>query len=109
MNNSRAVTVRSESNKKPHTLIRSKIDLGLVLAIAPLLFLNGCTGFVKGKSQTSLANFSVSPSSVNFGKVLRGQKSSQSVKVTNTTSAALTIQQATLSSEQFSVSGATLP
>jgi hypothetical protein len=82
----------------------------LVLVLYPVIFLSGCAGVVTGKSQPSTTlSFALSPASLNFGKVAIGQKTSQTVTVTNTGNAAVSIQQATLSNSQFALSGITLP
>ena len=82
----------------------------LVVVLFPVIFLSGCVGSVSGKSQPSTTlSFALSPASLNFGKVAMGQKTSQTVTVTNTGNAAVTIQQATLSNSQFALSGITLP
>lgn len=87
----------------------SKGALLIALALLPLLVLSGCTGLVSGKAQQSAASFTISPSSLNFGKVTAGQKSSQNVTLTNTGTTSVTIQQATPSSSQWGISGVTLP
>ena len=83
----------------------------LLLALLPMLITSGCAGLVSGKPQTppTTANFSVSPSTVNFGKVLSGQKTAQTITLTNTGNAAVTIQQVKASTSQFGTSGITLP
>jgi hypothetical protein len=82
----------------------------LVVVLFPAIFLSGCVGSVTGKSQPNATlSFALSPASLNFGKVAMGQKTSQTVTVTNTGNAAVSIQQATLSNSQFALSGITLP
>jgi hypothetical protein len=82
----------------------------LVVVLFPVIFLSGCVGSVAGKSPSSTTlSFALSPASLNFGKVAMGQKTSQTVTVTNTGNAAVTIQQATVSNSQFVLSGITLP
>ena len=83
----------------------------LVLAFLPIIITSGCSGLVSGKSQPppTAASFSVSPSTVNFGKVLSGQKTTQTITLTNTGNAAVTIQQVTASTSQFGISGINLP
>ncbi len=87
----------------------SSVFLLLMLAILPLLFLNGCAGIVGAKLQPAQASFSIAPASLNFGNVAAGQKSSQTITVTNTGTTATTIQQLTFSKSQFGISGATFP
>ncbi len=111
MHNGQVVTVGYESTNEtdPISGFRPNILRRLVLAILPLLFLNGCAGFVGGKSQPAQASFSIAPASLSFGNVAAGQKSSQNITITNTGTATATIQQLTFSKSQFGVSGATFP
>ncbi len=82
----------------------------VAFALVPVLLLNGCAGLVGGKSQqVSPGSFSVSPSSLNFGKVAAGQKMSQTLTLTNTSSVDVTIQQVSSSNPQFGISGISLP
>jgi hypothetical protein len=83
----------------------------LVVATAlPLLILNGCAGFVGGKTQTTqTASFTISPTTLNFGKAATGQKMTQNLTITNTGNVGVTIQQATFSNPQFGISGVTFP
>ncbi len=105
--------VRAGSDEKPNQARRQNLErlFVIVVALLPILLTSGCTGLVSGKPQTPpvAANFSVSPSTVNFGKVLTGQKSSQTVTLLNTGSAAVTIQQVVPSTPQFGISGIALP
>ena len=55
------------------------------------------------------AGLSVSPSSFNFGSVVDGQTKSQTITVTNTGTAALTIAQLSVSGSAYSASGLTTP
>jgi hypothetical protein len=109
MDNGRVVTVRCWSKTRIKTKNLSRLNISLVLALCPLLLLNGCAGLVSGQQQSASASFAVSPQSVNFGKVAAGQKTSQNVMVTNTGNAAITLEQATFSNSQFGMSGMTLP
>ena len=82
----------------------------VAMMLVPVLLTNGCAGLVGSKSQTSgTASFTVSPTTINFGKVTAGQKSTQNLTLTNNGNMAVTIQQVTSSSAQFGVSGVTLP
>jgi hypothetical protein len=84
--------------------------LFVVIALLPTVsFLNGCTGLVKGASQTITALFQLSPASLNFGNVTVGRVSTQTVTVANTGSVSVNITQATFSNSQFTLSGTTLP
>jgi hypothetical protein len=55
------------------------------------------------------AQWSITPTSVNFGNVNVGSNSSQNITLTNSGSAALTISSATLSGPEFSIIGLSLP
>ena len=55
------------------------------------------------------AGLSISPASISFGSVVDGQTKSQSVTLTNTGTANLTISQATLTGSGFSSSGLSTP
>jgi Abnormal spindle-like microcephaly-assoc'd, ASPM-SPD-2-Hydin/Protein of unknown function (DUF1573) len=88
---------------------RIKILLTLAL-LPPLLVLNGCAGIVSGKSQAaSPVSFSISPTTLNFGKAAVGQKMTQNLTLTNTGTVGVTIEQASFSNSQFGVSGASFP
>jgi hypothetical protein len=83
--------------------------LMIIFVTLPLLALNGCTGLADGKAPQPTASLAISPTSLNFGKVTAGQKSTQTVKIANTGTTAVTIQQATISDPQWGISGVTLP
>jgi hypothetical protein len=114
MGNGRAGTVRCGSEAERWTSLGTRTLHRLVkrtlLAFFALLFLNGCTGFPGGSPHLPpIANFAISPGSVNFGTVASGQKTSQNIRLTNMGKATLTIQEAALSNPQFSVSGVGFP
>jgi len=73
--------------------------------------LGGCAGLVSANKTTTgvQSTFQVSPTTLNFGKVGVGKQSSQTIAVSNTGSATVSITQATLSNPQFSLTGVTLP
>ena len=83
--------------------------LGLLLLTFSVALLNGCAGIVKTASQTVAGLFQLNPTSVNFGTVTVGKKTTQSVSISNTGAVAVNITQATFSNSQFSLSGTTLP
>jgi hypothetical protein len=69
-------------------------------------------------AQTATASLSITvaapaltliPSSINFGNVPVGQTPTQSVKLTNSGNASLTVSQATITGSEFSMTGLTLP
>ena len=88
-----------------------KSALLLVLVLISLIVLNGCSGVVSGQQRqpSNTTSLQVSPASVDFGKVLAGQKTSQTFTLTNTGKAAVNIQQVSFSNSQFNMSGVTLP
>src|ERR1700690_1850440 len=106
MKNSHAEVVGPQASRLRHaTSIFQKLLL-VSLALIPLTLINGCAGLVTPHTGGgSTASFSLSPASVNFGKVATGQKTSQTVMVTNTGNVALTIQSATFSNSEFSMTG----
>src|SRR5450755_1585467 len=99
MRNGRTETVRCGPEAGPRASRELETFLGLnkciflALALVPLLFLNGCTGYAGGNPHLPpIANFAISPASLNFGTVASGQKTSQNIKLTNMGKVALTIQ-----------------
>jgi len=91
--------------------------LGLVLVACLVVFGSGCSGVVNGSStnsnngggSTSTPQLSIVPSSVNFSTVVVGQKNTQTLQLSNTGSASLTIQSIQASGTGFSVTPPTLP
>jgi Abnormal spindle-like microcephaly-assoc'd, ASPM-SPD-2-Hydin/Immunoglobulin domain/Immunoglobulin I-set domain len=90
---------------------RGALAFLIVLALMPLVFLSGCSGLVSagGNNLTPQITVQLSPLSLTFSNVVVGQKSSQTLSVTNTGQNSVTLTQATLSATQFSISGVTLP
>ena len=90
---------------------KRETSLLLVIAILPLVFLNGCAGIVNASKTvtTPTASFQVSSTSISFGNVSVGKATLQSLSVTNNGTVAVNITQATFSNSQFSLSGTTLP
>lgn len=84
-------------------------------AIITLLFLGallGCQGLSSGKSstqQSSMGQITVTPASVNFGKVQVGNNQTEPVIMTNSGGSSVTVTQATVTGAGFSVSGLNLP
>ena len=90
-------------------------------------FLSGCAGVTSAKGTSATAttsdttasgtsgtsgasgSLSVSPAAIAFGNVAVGSTSNQSLSVTNSGSAALTISQVTVTGAGFTVGGASLP
>jgi hypothetical protein len=73
--------------------------------------LGGCAGIV-GASNTTTASqttFQINPLTVNFGNVMVGKQTTQTIAVTNTGNTSVSITQAVISNPQFSLTGVTLP
>jgi len=87
----------------------AKVLPALLLLIPALTLLSGCAGIVKQAQQAVAALFQLNPTSVNFGTVTVGKKTTQNVSVTNTGTVSVNITQATFSNSQFALSGTTLP
>jgi hypothetical protein len=81
----------------------------LVVALAPVVLLSGCSGLVSAGGTAPRAAIQVTPSSLNLGIAVVGKKVSQVVSVANTGNISVNISQAKLSSSQFSVSGLAMP
>lgn len=72
----------------------------------------GCGGTaVQGTPQNgaNTPNISLNPPSINFGSIVVGTSVSQPIIVTNSGTAALTITQASVTGEEFSLTGASFP
>lgn len=78
--------------------------------IIALLGIAGC-GAAGGHSSPSSPSPAISliPASIDFGNVPPGQSGTQSVKLTNSSSSALTISSSSLTGSEFSMSGLTTP
>ena len=109
MKNGQAATVGYRSTIEAEAASWFGRHLFWLLALLPLLLVNGCAGIVGSKPQASQTGFAISPSSLSFGNVVAGKKSSQTVTITNTGNTTASIQQVTFSSGQFGISGATFP
>ena len=82
----------------------------LLLLLSPLLV--GCTGNVQGSSSSGpgvQAQLSISSTNIGFGSVFVGSSSSQTVILTNSGTAGLTISQVTVAGASFSTSGFSVP
>lgn len=79
------------------------------ILVISVLVMGGCSALVSAPNAATNGTFQLSPAIVTFGKVAVGKKTSQSISIANTSKAAITIQQATLSNPQFSLSGLTTP
>jgi polygalacturonase len=64
---------------------------------------------IGGKGTSGPSQLTASPASVGFGNVITGTKTSQTVKLTNSSTASLAISQATVSGVGFSFTGLTSP
>ena len=96
--------------QKIRSLLQSALLLSLVTLAAAVL--GGCAGVVSAGNSSkpaSQAAIQVTPSSINFGSVLTGKKTSQTIAVANTGNVSVNISQVNVSSSQFGVSGLTMP
>ena len=109
MKNGQAATVGYRSTIEAEAASWFGRHLFWLLALLPLLLVNGCAGIVGSKPQASQTSFAISPSSLSFGNVAAGKKSSQTVTITNTGNTTASIQQVSFSNGQFGISGATFP
>ena len=111
---------RSEATIRSHGHANSRaLSLFIyALVILAAILQSGCAGVTsaKGNSTTSAASdtapsgaLSLSPATITFGNVPVGSVSNQSLSVTNSGSAAVTISQATATGASFSIGGASLP
>jgi hypothetical protein len=84
-----------------------------IFALAPLSLIGGCSGVVSaGGSKSSpspQAAIQVSPASLNLGNIAVGKKISQNASVTNSGNMPVNITAASISNNQFAVSGLAMP
>src|SRR5271154_2692086 len=94
-----------------HAAPRLGALLAILLAVSVIAITAGCAGLTSGQTLTSKPGLSLSftPSSLNFGNVPTGKKTSVTATVTNTSSSSATITQIVSSSNQFAISGITFP
>jgi hypothetical protein len=86
--------------------------LAALLAVASIGFAAGCTNLAGSQTRpiaSQQLSLQFSPSSLNFGTVASGKKTSQNASVTNTGNNAATIAQIISSSNQFTTSGLAFP
>ena len=102
---------RMGARQRPARLRQLLNSIALLMALLCIGILGGCAGIVSGTKTTNggQAAFQVSPTTVNFGKVGVGKKTTQTVAVANTGTMPISITQAAISNPQFSLSGVTLP
>jgi hypothetical protein len=120
----REIFIRWLSCKFVNSRTSSKTDAGrmsclsLYLLVFAAFFLSSCAGLTSGgntsgqKNQntpTTAAAISMSPPSVSFGPVAVGSTVSQSVILSNTGGSNLSITQASVAAQGFTVSGISLP
>ncbi len=86
--------------------IESIFAAAFLLAVA--FTFAGCAGYVS-HSATSDAVLSLSATSFNFNTVVVGKSATQTLHITNTGAAPLTLESVTLKSSQFSLSGPSVP
>ena len=98
-----------------HVTLRRRAQLGifaLILACLAMLSLSGCVGLTgagtpaaKSNSSSNSGTLAASATSLNFGNVVAGSSSPQTLTLTNTGTAVVTISQATITGAGFSVVG----
>jgi HYDIN/CFA65/VesB family protein len=95
------------------TIVRASWSQGLLLllAMAPLGILSGCSGVVGAQSTPPppQAAFQLAPASLDFGSVAMGTKVSQTATVKNSGKTPIKIMQDSVTNNQFGVSGVTFP
>ena len=111
MRNSRAVTVGGSIRRARNNFNNLDGKLLVTLAIPALLLLSGCAGLISSntKQNVTQAAFQLNPKGISFGSVAVGKQAIQTVSVSNTGKAALSITRVTFSNPQFSVTGMTIP
>ena len=97
---------------RPTTNRREPLSIfALILACLAVLSVPGCTGLAGAgtpaakSSSTSSGTLAANATSLNFGNVVPGSTSPQTLTLTNTGTAAVTISQATVTGAGFSVAG----
>src|SRR5579863_8039651 len=86
-----------------------RIVLDVVLLLSCSLSLVGCALTSKGSSPAANPSISITPSLVSFGDVRVKTQTSETIKLSNTSTTDLVISQATISGTGFSISGLTVP
>jgi hypothetical protein len=106
---------RAESRQGRTKLTRTKVGWGsskallLILALAPLAAISGCSALVSAQNAKTQTSFQLTPATLNFGSIAMGKKTSQTATVTNTGNTPITITQESVSNSQFGVSGVSFP
>jgi Abnormal spindle-like microcephaly-assoc'd, ASPM-SPD-2-Hydin len=80
-----------------------------VVALTPLLALGGCTGLVSGQNKAAESAVQVTPASVDFGSTGVGKTISHIATVTNSGTTTVTLTKASVSTNEFSISGLRFP
>ena len=83
--------------------------LAWVAALTPLLGLGGCSGMVSGQNKTAESAVQVTPAAVDFGSSGVGKVVSHVATVTNTGTTTVTLSKASVSTNEFSISGLQFP
>jgi hypothetical protein len=84
--------------------------LAILFAISSVGFTAGCAGNVNGQAPSvQQLSLQFSPSSLNFGNVVAGKKTSQNASVTNMGTSPAVISQIVSNNNQFTISGLTFP
>jgi hypothetical protein len=108
----------ASSRRSSKTGARRVRSLSVYLILLGTLLISGCTGLNSTTSTSAQQNpntpltaaaASMSPTSIRFGQVAVGSTVSQSVAISNTGSSNLSITQASVAAQGFSVSGISLP
>ena len=101
-------TQRNLGRKKQKTIS----TFFLIASLSSLLSVTtGCAGLVASTKQSSSASasFQLNPANVNFGQVVVGKQTTQTIALTNTGKVALNILKMTVSDVHFTVAGMTTP
>jgi hypothetical protein len=85
------------------------LALACLATLVPLLGISGCTGMVNAQPKNGQSAVQVTPATVDFGITGVGKKISHPASVTNTGTTAVTLTDATVSSNEFSISGLQFP
>lgn len=93
----------------PGTRCRNSVSACLIVATFAVLWLSGCAGVAQQTATPASAQISVVPSSVVFSNVVVGQKSSQTVQVSNVGKATLNVTGVSLTGTGFSLSSVAVP
>jgi hypothetical protein len=91
------------------TPIQVRTLLAWVAALTPLLGLGGCGGMVNGQDKAAASAVTVTPATVDFGSSGVGKVVSHFATVTNTGTTTVTLSKASVSTNEFSISGLQFP